>query len=57
MSRKHDPDDPVIYGRRTFGSWFKGWPLRVVIALVALFVFALVVTWLDQHWYWFHMLF
>lgn len=54
---KRDPDDPVVYHPRTFRAWFKGWPLRVVLAFVALFAVALVVTWLDQHVYWFHMLF
>jgi hypothetical protein len=57
MGRKHDHDDPVIYGKRTFWGWFKGWPLRVVISLAAFFLFAVIVTVLDQHWYWFHMLF
>ncbi|MFB4280853.1 hypothetical protein ACBJ59_36575 [Nonomuraea sp. MTCD27] len=54
---KRDPDDPVIYGRITFWDWFKGWPLRVVLALLAFFLFALVITLLDQHVYWFRMLF
>ena len=54
MARNHDP---AVSTPRTFWTWFKGWPLRVVIALAALFVFALVVTTMDQHWYWFHMTF
>lgn len=51
------PESPVPRRRPTAWERFKGWPLRVVLALVALFVFALAVTWLDRHWYWFHVTF
>lgn len=48
MSRKHDHDDPVIYGKRTFWGWFKGWPLRVVISLAVFYLFAVIVTVIHQ---------
>lgn len=51
------PEDQVVHRKRTFWQWFKGWPLRVVIALAAFYLLAIVITVLDQHVYWFHMLF
>ncbi|MER7361945.1 hypothetical protein [Nonomuraea wenchangensis] len=52
-----NPEDPAVRRPRTFRDRYKGWPLRVTIAVAAFFVFALIVTWLDQHVYWFHMFF
>ncbi|KAB8186859.1 hypothetical protein FH608_046050 [Nonomuraea phyllanthi] len=49
------PGDPKT--GREWWSYFKGWPLRVVLSVLAFFLFALVVTVLDQHVYWFHALF
>lgn len=51
MARKHDPDDPVIYTPRTWWDWFKGWPLRVLFALLAIFAFAVIVSVVDQFIY------
>jgi hypothetical protein len=47
--RKQDPDDPVVYGRRTFWDWFKGWPLRVVLSAAAFYLFIVIFTIVDQH--------
>lgn len=51
MARVYDPDDPATYRRRTFWDWFKGWPLRVVLSLLAFFVFAVIVTVVHQQFF------
>lgn len=49
------PGDPR--SGREWWAYFKGWPLRVVLTLIAFFLVAIVITLLDQHVYWFRMLF
>ena len=44
-----DPNDRIVYHKRTFWDRFKGWPLRVVLALLGVYLIAVIVSVIDQY--------